>query len=326
MVRYRFAFLMCSVAAALAAPCAPLPAQEEKYPLRPIQVVLSFPPGGALDVAVRLLETRLSAVLGVPLVIMSRPGAGGSIAVNSVIKAPPDGYTVLATFNTAINLVRVTNKEVTYTYKDLIAVGNIAIDVGAIVVERDARWRSFEALLDEGKQNPGKLNYGSAGIGSVSALMLDAIKLQRGVDMVHVPFAGTPPAIIAVLGKQVDFGTIALSPAISFVKDGKMRALAVSSTQRLSAFPDVPALEELGIRNASLSLKAGLYLPLGTPPRIVDTLAKAFSVAMQDPAIGPLLEKAGLFPRYEDAATAQAAIAKEYDEVMELGRALKLVQ
>ena len=317
--------LACFTGVVLAVLIAPLRAQDEKYPSRPIQLILSFPPGGALDVAVRILEPRLSAVLGVPLVIISRVGAGGGIAINSVIKSPLDGYNVLATFNTAINLVRLTNKDVTYTFKDLIPVGNIAADVGAIVVHKDARWNSFNAVLDDAKQNPGKLTYGSAGVGSVSALMLDAIKLQRGVDMVHVPFAGTPPANVAVLGRQVDIGTVAFSPTIPLVRDGKMRVLAVSSTKRLPSFPDVPTLEELGIRRANLSLKAGLYLPAGTPSRIVETLSKALAVAMQDPMTGRQLEQAGLFPQYEDAAAARDAIAHEYDEITALGRALKLL-
>ena len=231
MVQHDLIRLVCLSGVALALLVAPLRAQEEKYPSRPVQLVLSFPPGGALDVAVRILEPRLSAALGVPLVIMSRAGAGGGLAINTVIKSPPDGYTVLATFNTAINLVRLTNKDVTYSYRDLIPIGNFAVDVGAIVVHQDARWTSFAALFDEAKQNPGKLTYGSAGVGSVSALMLDAVKLQRGVDLVHVPFAGTPPANVAVLGKQVDFGTVAFSPTIPLVKDGKMRVLAVSFDQ-----------------------------------------------------------------------------------------------
>ena len=129
-----------------------------------------------------------------------------------------------------------------------------------------------------------------------------------------------------MFGKQVDFGSVAFSAAIPMLKDNKLRVLAVSAPKRLASFPDIPTLSEQGIRNASLSLKAGFYLPAGTPKRIVDAFAKAFETAMQDPTIAPTLERAGLFLQNENAAAAaQAAIAKEYDDVMDLGRTLKLV-
>ena len=186
-------------------------AEGDKYPARQIQLIVPFVAGGALDVATRIIEPKLSAALGAPVVIVARPGASGVLGVRSVVNAPPDGYTVAATFNTTINLVRLNSKDVGYTYKDLTAVGNYAVDVGAIVADEQARWKTLSALLDEAAHNPGKLSYGSAGVGSVSSIILEAIKFERGLNMVSVPFQGSPPVNFAVVGKQVDFGSVAFS-------------------------------------------------------------------------------------------------------------------
>lgn len=296
----------------------------EGYPTRPIQVIVPFPPGGSLDVATRILAPRMSAILGVPLVIVPKPGASGAIGASTVLNAPADGYTIASTFNSTLTLIHLNTKGLPYTYKDFTPIGNFAVDVNAIVVKGDSRWKNLDELFGEIAKNPSKLNYGSPGIGSVSSLAMDVIKTERKLDVTNVPFPGSPPVNTAVLGNQVDFGTVAFSSAIPLMDDGQLRVLGISGTERFSKFPDLRTFREQGIKNADLSLKAGLYVSAKTPPAIVAALEAAFNAAVKDPEVATAIEKAGLFQKIEDAAAAKAAIEQEDVDVQALGRMMAI--
>jgi tripartite-type tricarboxylate transporter receptor subunit TctC len=295
---------------------------QDRYPSREVRAIVPFPPGGAIDAAVRIIEPPLSAYLGVPFIVMNRAGAGGMIGMAAVASAPPDGYTVAASSSTALTLVGMTNPNVPYGIEHFIALGTYAIDAGAIVVHADSPWKTLEDLVAHARQNPGKLSYASPGAGSVSAFVVEAIKVQHDVKMVEVPFQGSPPANMAVLGKQVDFATVAFSNAAPMLKAGKLRVIALSSETRLPGHPDIPTLAEKGVQNASLSLTLGLYAPAKTPAHAVDLLATSLGVAMKNASVAQSLEKAGLFVKYADRNGAQRQLEAEYRDVLELGRKL----
>jgi tripartite-type tricarboxylate transporter receptor subunit TctC len=299
---------------------------RDRYPSREVRAIVPFPPGGAIDAAVRIIEPPLSAYLGVPLVVMNRAGAGGMIGMAAVASAPPDGYTVAASSSTTLTLVGMTNHNVRYKTEHFIPLGNYVIDAGAIVVHGDSPWKTLEDLIAHAGQNPGKLSYGSPGSGSVSSFVIEAIKVQYDVKMVEVPFQGSPPANMAVLGKQVDFATVAFSNAAPMLNAGKLRALATSSEIRLPGYPDIPTLAEKGVRNASLGLTLGLYAAAKTPAHAVDVLATSLGVAMQNQTVTQSLEKAGLFVQYADRHGAQRQLDVEYRDVLELGRRLNRMQ
>jgi tripartite-type tricarboxylate transporter receptor subunit TctC len=311
------------VVAALSAPTA---GAQDKYPSRQIQAIVPFPPGGVIDAAVRILQPPMAAHLGVPIVIVNRAGAGGVTGTAAAASAAPDGYTVLASPSTTITLAGVTNANLPYKLDDFIPVGTYGTDVGVIVVHADSPWKTFEDLIAHARQNPGKLSYASPGAGSVSSFVVKAIAAQHDLQMVEVPFQGSPPANTALLGKQVDLATVAFSTAAPMVEAGTLRALVVSSEQRLPGHPNVPTLAEKGVRNASLGLALGFYFPKGTPNATVELFSGALGVAMKNRSTVESLEKAGLLVKYSGLPDAQRQLQTEHQQVLELGRKLNLVK
>lgn len=290
-------------------------AKADNYPSRVIQVVVSYPAGGAYDTATRILAPQLQQALGQALVIVPKPGAAGSLGLDSVLRADPDGYSVSATATATLTLNPHFLDNIKYTVKDVIPIGILAVEVNAIVVKADAKWKTFDELLDDAAKNPGKLTYGSPGAGSVSTTVVDAIKAERKLSIVNVPFVGSPAVNLAVLGGQVDFGTTALTAAAPMIDSGQLRLLAVGGKQRVSKFPDVKTFNEFGLKAADLQLRIGLFVSSKTPPDVVEKLSAAFSKAVSDPVIAEKLSAVGLLPSFEDSRTAQATLLQEAKDV-----------
>jgi tripartite-type tricarboxylate transporter receptor subunit TctC len=299
---------------------------QEPYPTRPIQVVIPFPPGGALDLGIRILQPLLSAHLSQPLVLVNRPGAGGMVGLDAVYKAPADGYTVAATSTSTLTVVPVTAASLPYSMSDFIPVGNYAVDASVIVVHADAPWKTYEELIEFARGNPNKLTYGSPGVGTLSTLNMESLKFAYGIQIEQVPFPGTPQVRTALLGKHVDMGVMSFSGVASQLKAGTLRALVSSASTRLPDFPTVPTLSEKGAPQAQLNLDLGLYVRAGTPRHIVETLAKALEAAAKDPSAVEGLRKVGMLAQYQDGPKVQAQLDAEYRSSMELGRKLRLVK
>lgn len=299
---------------------------QEPYPTRPIQVVIPFPPGGALDLGIRILQPLLSSHLGVPLVLVNRPGAGGMVGLDAVYKAPADGYTVAATSTSTLTVVPVTASKMPYKISDFVPVGNYAVDASVIVVHADAPWKTYEELIEYARQNPSKLTYGSPGVGTLSSLNMESLKFAYGIQIEQIPFPGTPQVRTALLGKHVDLGVMSFSGVASQLKAGTLRALISSASKRLTDFPNVPTLSEKGAPQAQLNLDLGLYVRSGTPPHIVDTLAKALEAAAKDASAAEGLRKVGMLAQYQNGQRVQEQIDAEYRSSMELGRKLKLIK
>jgi tripartite-type tricarboxylate transporter receptor subunit TctC len=315
------AFALLSIAASFFGGAA---TAQEKFPSRPIEIVVPAPAGGSLDTAFRILEPSLSARLGVPLVILNRPGASGTIGMASVIRARADGYTVAATSSSTLTVVNLTAKNLTYSLRDFISVGNYATDAGAIVVAADAPWKTLEDFVSDARTNPGKITYGSYGIGSLSALNIKAIELAFGLDLVNVPFPGAPQANLAVVGKHIDMSASPLSAVAAFLRDGKARALVTTADTRLPSFPDVPTMTEKNVHQGNLKLLLGLYVVAGTPDARVSVLAKALEDTVTEPAVVQALVRAGMIVEFSDCRRARWLLEREYDDVMELGRKMNL--
>src|SRR5215475_9026093 len=174
------------VALALGAPPAGVLAQA--YPTRPVEFIIPFAPGGPTDTAIRLIQPQLSANLGVPLVLVNKAGGGGAIGMDQVAKARPDGYTLAATVRSTLTVLPATQPDVTYKLADFAPIGAFAFDSGAIMVKRDAPWRTLEELIEHARKNPGKVTYGTAGLGTNSFFTMEILKQAYGLDMAHVPF------------------------------------------------------------------------------------------------------------------------------------------
>ncbi|MBK6614376.1 tripartite tricarboxylate transporter substrate binding protein [Ottowia sp.] len=280
---------------------APLAAQaDEKYPSRPITLVVPFPPGGSVDIMARQYSEPLARALGVPIVVENRPGAGGSVASLSVARAKPDGYTLVASSQSSHLANPLTQPKVGYDpvkdFENITILGRLP---NALVVHASLPIRSVQEFIDYAKKNPGKLNYGSGGTGSMGQLNVEMFKAVTGVQTTHIPYRGGSPLITAVLANEVQFILDNLVIMLPHVQAGKVRALAVASEQRLPQLPDVPTLAEVGYPQLNLSSWTGLAAPGGTPAPIVQTLYKAVRQAATSPALVASLNERGVIPPEE---------------------------
>jgi tripartite-type tricarboxylate transporter receptor subunit TctC len=260
----------------------PRSALAQTYPARPVRIVSGFPPGGVNDTYARLIGQWLSERLGQQFVIENRPGAGGNIAAEQVARAAPDGYALLvATSADAWNATLYDNLKYNFI-RDLVGVGTISRGPGVLVVHPSVPATSVPELIAYAKSNPGKVTVASAGIGSAPHMYWELFRCLSGVDMLHVPYRGGGPAVIDLLGGQVQvyFGTSASS--IEYIRTGRLRALAVSTATRVPALPDVPALAEF-LPGYEASLYVGLAAPRGTSAEIVELLNQEINRALADP-------------------------------------------
>ena len=281
------------LAAAVLALVAPR-AWPADYPAREIEMIVSFPAGGPADASARILAPRLSLALGVPIAVVNKTGGGGSVGADYVAKAKPDGSVVYNSTNAAFTTGPVVLKDVTYKLSDFAAIGAYAADLGVITVKAGGPARTLEEFVDYAKKNPGKLTYGSAGLGTVSFFAMELFKHAYGLDLTHVPFQGTGPVKNAILGGHVNVACSGLGSLAPLIRSGDLVPLVTTAPARVAGFTQVPTMAEKGFPEASLNIWMGLYVPAKTPKAVVDLLTRAFNQAARDPAVVGALDKAGM--------------------------------
>jgi tripartite-type tricarboxylate transporter receptor subunit TctC len=270
----------------LAAGVAALPAiarvaHAQAYPSRPIRMLVGFAPGGGTDVMARLMQPTLTEQLGQQIVIENRPGAGTNIATEAVVRAAPDGYTLLgASLANAGNATLYTDLKFNFI-RDTVPVAGIALDPFVLEVTPSLPVNSIPELVAYAKANPGKVNYGSGGIGSGNQLTAEMLKMMTGIDLVHVPYRGAGPAMVDLMGGQVQVMFNTMGASVQHVRAGKLRALAVATRTRQAALPDVPTVAEF-VPGYEASFWTGVAAPKGTPAGIVDKLNKAVNAGFAD--------------------------------------------
>ena len=245
-------------------------AVAQTYPSKPIRLVVPFPAGGSLDVVARAIGQKLSEAWGQPVVIDNRPGAGGNIGADLVAKSPPDGYTILegALSTHAVN-VSLYSRMPYDPVRDFDPITLVAVTPNVLVLNPSVPANSVKELIAYAKANPGKLAFGSGSNGSAGHLAGELFKLEAGVDMVHVPYKGAAPAMQALLAGDTQLMFDNLASAMSQVKAGKLRALAVTTAQRSKLAPDLPTMAEAGVPGFDISTWFGLLAPAGTPPDVI---------------------------------------------------------
>jgi tripartite-type tricarboxylate transporter receptor subunit TctC len=316
---------------ALAVACAALAAMaiaagaraQEPFPTRPVQVVVPATAGGPVDTAVRMIAPALETALGQSVVLLNRPGASGTVGMHDVATAEPNGYTIGQGVNSIFTITRISGTTVPFTLEDFTLLGNYATDVSVLAVSADAPWRTLDDIIDYVHGNPGKLNYASAGVGTVSSLSMQALAHTFKLAMVAVPFQGGAQLTTAILGRQVDIGMVPYTTGAAMFESGKLRALVTTAPKRLPKLPDVPTLAEKGITANGLNLIMGLYAPRGLPDGIRGTLVDAVAKAAKDPAFVTKIEAIGLFGQYEDPAKARSRLEAEYTDIVALNRAMQ---
>jgi tripartite-type tricarboxylate transporter receptor subunit TctC len=273
-------------------------AQSDAYPTHPIRLIVPFPPGGGADFSARTLAQKMGDSMGQPIVVENRPGANGSLGADAVAKAAPDGYTILMTDRGSLAVNPSLYAKLAYDpLKDFSYIGIVNDGPYVLVVNPSLNVKTLAELIALAKAKPGKLNYASFGIGSMPQLNLEALNRKMGIDLVHVPYKGAGPASQAVVAGEVEV-TISSVPAVQgFIKDGRLRALAVGSEKRFALLPDVPTMAEAGGgADTLIPTFFALAAPAGTPPAIVAKLNAEMKKALADPAIAERFTAAGLVP------------------------------
>ena len=287
----RAAIVLSGIAMVLA--CVPITAQAA-FPDRPIRIVVPFAPGGGTDIVTRKLGEPMASDLGQAVIIENKPGAGTIIGTNAVATSSPDGYALLmATFAHAVNPSL--NAKLPYdTFRAFDPVALVARSFNIVVVNPKAPINSIRSLIDDAKSNPGKINFGSYGIGTSAHLAGELFKSLASVDLTHVPYKGAAPAITDLLGGQIQVMFTTVASAAAYVQSGQLRALAVTSPARSAAFPDLPTVAESGVPGYVAESWYGLYAPAGTPTEVIERLNASVTRAVQTPAFRKLEEIEGL--------------------------------
>jgi len=309
--------LLKLTAGALAAPAISRSVWAQAYPSRPVKLVVATAPAGTADLLARLACQWLSERMGQSFVVENRTGGAGAVAVNSVIAAAPDGYTLH--FSGPVNAINATLYDKGNYLDDIMPIAALAQAPHVIEVKPDFPVRTVPELIAYAKANPGKLSYGSAGIGTSNHVAVELFKMMTGVEMVHVPYRGTIPAIMDVLGGTIQVVFDILPSSVEFIKTGKLRALAVTGPARMDSLPDVPAALEF-VPGYEASAWFGFGAPKGTPPEIVDRLNQEINAGFGDAGMKAKLAALGCVPMPGTPADFRKFIA---DEIEKWGRVIR---
>ena len=303
-----------------------LAAAQAPYPSKPITMIVPFPPGGLADIVARPLAEAMSRDLGQPVVIENKGGAGGGIGMGLAAKAPPDGYTVLlalSSFSVLPEADALLGRAPMYSFASLRPIARITADPTVLAVRAEAPWKTVKDFVEDAKKRPGAINYGSSGNYGTMHVPMEILSQNAGIKMTHVPFTGAGPAVIALLGGQIDAVSSGPATVLQHVKAGKLRVLAHWGNSRLEALPDVPTLKEAGY-DAEYAQWSGLFVPAGTPEAIVQRLRAAARTAANDAKVKEVILNAGSPILYQDTPDfekyVQADVRRMADVVKKIGK------
>ncbi|HET7729211.1 MAG TPA: tripartite tricarboxylate transporter substrate binding protein [Usitatibacter sp.] len=299
------------VAAAIVLAAAPAMVLAQAWPSKPVKIVVPFAAGGATDVVARLLAQKLGDAWGQTVVVENRAGAGGNIGADVVAKSPPDGYTLLMTSGSIVTANPHMYKAMPFdAARDLVAVTNVASGPQVIAVGPAVTAKDLKEFIAYAKANPGKVNFGSAGVGTQTHLAAENFAHSAGVDMTHVPYKGESAAITDLIGGQIQMATPNMGAALGHIQQGKLRALAVTSRERSPQLPDVPAASEVlpGFENAGWF---GLMAPAGTPRDVIDRIYRDSARVLQSEEFKAKLAQQGMAAVANAPADFAAAIREE---------------
>jgi tripartite-type tricarboxylate transporter receptor subunit TctC len=267
-----------------------------QYPAKSVRMIVPFAPGGASDFVGRILQPRMSELLGQQVVVENRAGASGNIGMEAAAKSPPDGYTIyLGNVGTVALNPGVFPKLAVVPTRDFIAVSQVVDVPGVLVVHPDLQAKTVHDIIAIAKAHPGKLNYASPGAGSQNRLETEVFRKLENLDMVHVPYkGGAGPAVAGLVGGETHLMFVTASSAINHVKNNRLRLIAVTSAKRLAAFPDVPTMAESGYPQLTSGSWQGIFVPTGTPKEAVDKLYSVVIETMKNPDVQQRLSNGGV--------------------------------
>ena len=286
-------------------------AHAQNYPVRPVRIIVPFAPGGATDIVTRIVGQKLTEAWGQSIVVDNRAGAGGNVGAGLASKATADGYTLFMPSGSVVTANKHMYKKLNWNPdKDFVAITNCASGPQIIAVNAGFAAKSIKDLIAMAKARPGAINFGSAGIGTQTHLAAENFAYSAGINVLHIPYKGEGPALVELIAGQINFLTPNLSAAIGFVKQGKVRALGVTSKQRSAQLPDVPAVAETlpGFENLGWF---GLVAPTGTPQAVITKVHRDVVAVLKSPDVRKRFEDLGMVPVGNTPAEFEKAIRAE---------------
>ncbi len=297
--------------AALALCLAPMAAHATDWPTRLIKATIPFGAGSATDVVPRLVFERLSAELGQPIVIENRAGAGGTLGAGAVAKSDPDGYSVLA-HSSALTIAPAIFKDMTFdTSKDLSSALMIGSSANVMIVPLTRPWKTVQDFIAAAKAPGAQISFGSVGSGSAVPISAEKFRLAAAIEAAHIPYRGGSEVIADILGGRIDFYFCPLATALPLIREGQVRALVVSTPQRVADLPDVPTPAEAGLKDGESAIWFGLFVPAKTPRDIVEKLHAAGNRVLTTPQMQDSLKKLGVSPMPMSPADMDALVVRD---------------
>jgi tripartite-type tricarboxylate transporter receptor subunit TctC len=303
-----------------------LAAAQAAYPSKPVTMIVPFPPGGLADVVGRPVAEAMGRELGQSVIIENKPGAGGGIGMAAASKAAPDGYTILMSLSSFTVLPEadvVIGRSPMYSLNSLRPIARFTADPTVLAVRADAPWKTVKDFIEDAKRRPGAINYGSSGNYGTMHVPMEILTQNTGIKLTHVPYTGAGPAVVALLGGQIDAVSSGPATVLQQVKAGKLRVLAHWGNARLQTLPEVPSLKESGY-DAEYAQWSGLFVPAGTPEPIVQKLRAAARFAANDPKVKDVILNAGSPILYQDTPDfekyVQADARRMADVVKKIGK------
>jgi len=298
-------------------------AANAAWPDKPVRLLVGFAPGGS-DIGGRIIAQKLSEMWGQPVVVDNRPGAAGNIAADAVAKAPADGYTMLLFVNSYTINTSVYKGLQWDAVKDFAPVGRYTLSPMIVVVNPKFPAKNVKEMTDYAKANPGKLFFGSAGSGTAPHLVGELYAIKTGAEMTHVPYKGSAPSVTGLVGGEVQLSFAASSSVAAFVKDGRLRPLAVTTAKRDPQFPDLPTMEEAGIAGFDADIWYAFVMPAKTPPALIKKVSDDLKTALSDPDIQAKLRANGLEPAFLGPDETAALIKRDVTRWKEVADRIKL--
>lgn len=280
------------------------------YPTKSINMIVPYAAGGSSDMSARPVADKLGSLLGQPVVVVNKPGAGGAVGAAEVYRSKPDGYTML---NASIGPLTIApySSDVGYTYEDFKAVSQLTDIPIALAVHKDSPIQTLDDFIAAAKANPGSVQVGNVGAGNIQHLAIAYFANLAGIEVTHVPYEGANPAVAALLGQHVDSICVGVTELTSHYNEGTFRVLAQMGEERLDSMPDVPTFKELGYDDAVFGIWYGIVVPKETPDEIVDLLDDQLKTVLEDQSVLDSMEKLFLIVSYQDSEAFSARIASD---------------
>jgi tripartite-type tricarboxylate transporter receptor subunit TctC len=303
-----------------------LAAAQAPFPSKPITMIVPFPPGGLADIVGRPVAESMSRNLGQPVVVDNKGGAGGGIGMAQAARSPADGYTLvmaLSSYSVLPAADAIIGRPQMYSFQSLRPIARFTADPTVLAVRADAPWKTVKDFVEDAKKHPGAINYGSSGNYGTMHVPMEILAQNAGIKMTHVPFTGAGPAVVALLGGQIDAVSSGPATVLQQVKAGKLRVLAHWGNGKLEALPDVPSLKDSGY-NAEYAQWSGLFVPAATPEPVVQRLRAAARAAGNDPKVKDVIANAGSPVMFQDTPDfekyVQADVHRMGDVVRKMGK------